>query len=105
MGFVNIWGAILGVAAVGLPLLVHWLTRPRPRRWPISTIKFLQEVIHQRRAIHRLRNIIILALRCLAVLLIGWAFARPSIGERPLIADDDSGAAIRVLVLDVSQSM
>ncbi|MGQ9651242.1 MAG: vWA domain-containing protein [Phycisphaerae bacterium] len=105
MRFLHAWMFFFGALAVGLPILIHYLTRPRPVRLPLSTIRFVQEVIHQRRTFHRLRNFLILALRTLAVGLLAWAFTRPLIGEKPLIGKDDSASAVRVVILDVSQSM
>src|SRR5262245_6964670 len=105
MGFLHPWAILLGVAAVGLPVFIHWLTRPRPIRLPLSTIRFVQEIVHQRRARSRLRDFLVLALRTLAVLLIAFAFARPLIGQRPLVSSGESGDAVRVVLLDVSQSM
>ena len=34
------WAIAIGVLAAGLPVLIHWLTRPRPVRFPLSTIRF-----------------------------------------------------------------
>jgi len=105
MAFLHPWALAIGVAAVGLPLFVHWLTRPRPYRLPLSTLRFVREAIHQRRAIHRLRDWLILSLRMLAVLLLAWAFSRPLMGGRELAGGDPAGQASRVVILDVSQSM
>lgn len=105
MSFLHPWMVAIGAAAVALPILVHWLTRPRPVRLPLSTIRFVQEAVRQRRARHVLRDILVLALRALAVLLLGWAFARPLIGQQPLVSPQDDVKAARVIVLDVSQSM
>jgi len=50
--------------------------------------------VRQKRARHRLRDWIILLLRAGAVALLAWAFARPLIGAKPLIANSTSiGAA------------
>lgn len=105
MTFLHPWLLGFGTAAIALPVVVHWLTRPRPVRLPISTLRFIQEAVRQRRAAHRLRDAIILILRTLAVLLLAWAFARPLIGERPLVAPGESGDATRVVILDTSQSL
>ena len=86
-------------------MVVHWLTRPRPVRLPLSTLRFVREAIQQRRARHRLRDLIVLALRTMAVLLLAAAMARPQIGPRPLVSDRETGDTVRVVVLDVSQSM
>lgn len=105
MAFLHGWAILAGVLGIGLPVFIHWLTRPRPIRMPLSTIRFVQEIIHQRRARNRLRDLLILALRTLAVALIALAFARPLIGRRPLVSDHNTGEAVRVVVLDVSASM
>src|SRR5437899_12775593 len=105
MNFLHPWAIALGLAAAGLPVLVHWLTRPRPVRLPLSTIRFVREALKQKRARHRLRDILILLLRGLAVLLLAWAVARPLLGTRPLIGAEEGGSAVRVVILDVSQSM
>ncbi|MEO6437026.1 MAG: BatA and WFA domain-containing protein [Tepidisphaeraceae bacterium] len=105
MNFLNPWAIGLGAAAIGLPIVVHLLTRPRPVRLPLSTLRFVLEAVHQRKARYRLRDILILAMRTLAVALLAWAFARPLMGVKPLIAAGAQGASMRVIVLDQSQSM
>jgi Aerotolerance regulator N-terminal/von Willebrand factor type A domain len=99
------WAIALGVAAAMLPVLIHWLTRPRPVRLPLSTIRFVQEAIRQRRARRRLRDWLVLALRTLAVLLLAWAVARPLVVGQPLMSAGDSEQIVRVVILDVSHSM
>lgn len=103
--FVHAWAIALGVAAASLPFLVHWLTKPRPVRLPISTLRFVREAVQQRRARHRLRDFIVLALRTAAILLLAAAIARPLIGQARSALDDPDADRIRVVILDVSQSM
>jgi len=103
MNFLQPW-YLLGLAAVVLPVAVHYLTRPRPRRLPLSTIRFVREAVQQKRARHRLRDLIILTLRTAAICLIVWAFARPLIGARPP-EPQENGNRVRIVVLDQSQSM
>lgn len=105
MTFLHPWAVWLGVAAVALPIAVHLLTRPRPRRFPLSTIRFVRAALRDQRARHRLRNFVILSLRALAILLLALAVARPLTATRPLVSPDEPGAAARVVVVDVSQSM
>jgi hypothetical protein len=105
MTFLNPWAIGVGMAAVALPLVIHWLTRPRPVRLPLSTVRFVLEAVRQRRARKRLRDWIILAFRMLAVALLGWAVARPFVGQPPLISTEEASDASRVVLLDVSQSM
>jgi len=105
MAFLNSWALAIGAVALGVPVLVHWLTRPRPRRLPLSTLRFVREAVRQRRAVHRLRDIVILSLRVLAVAMLAAAFSRPLIGGRQGADAEEPGQAARVVILDVSQSM
>ncbi len=104
MALVHPWALLAGLA-VGLPLLIHWLTRPRPVRLPLSTIRFVREALQQRRAKHRLRDLLLLLLRAAAVVLLAIAFARPLTGARPLVTADSAGGAARVVLLDQSLGM
>lgn len=104
MNLLHPWALALGGVAIALPVVIHWLTRPRPVSLPLSTIRFVREAVQQRRARYRLRDLIILLLRIAAVVLLAWAFARPLAGSKPLVADAP-GEAVRVVILDRSQSM
>jgi len=105
MSFLHAWALIIGGTALAGPVVVHLLTRPRPMTMPLSTLRFVRDAIRQRRARHRLRDFLILALRTAAVLLLALALARPEWGKRPLVSGGQDGNAVRVVVLDVSQSM
>jgi Mg-chelatase subunit ChlD len=95
----------MGAAAAAIPLAVHWLTRPRPRKMPLSTLRFVREMAEQRRARNRLRDFLILALRVAAVLLLAWALARPLWSTRAAVVPDEESSIARVVLLDASQSM
>lgn len=105
MQVVNSWAIFAGIAALGLPLIVHWLTRPRPQRMNLSTIRFVAELIHQRRAAHRLRDLLVLLARVLAVVCLALAFARPKGEPESLISPEATGNTVRIVILDESQSM
>lgn len=105
MPVMHSWALLIGAVAIGLPILVHWLTRPRPRRLALSTVRFVREAVHQRRAIHRLCDYLILALRAGAVALLAYAFSRPLIGGGALTTSAQASDVGRVVVLDVSHSM
>ena len=103
--FLNPWAIVVGVAAAGLPVAVHFLTRPRPVRMPLSTLRFVHEAVLHRRTRHRLRDALVLTLRTLAVLLVAFALARPFLGQAGLSAVEEQADTVRIVVLDVSQSM
>ncbi len=105
MSFLHLWAIGIGAAAVAAPVVIHWLTKPRPVRMPLSTLRFVREAIHQRRARHLLRDLLILGLRTLAVVMLALAVARPLFGPQPLAADRQSGDTVRIVLVDVSQSM
>jgi hypothetical protein len=93
-----------GAAVVGLPLYLH-LARRRPRREvPFSTLMFLRpgEPRFDRR--RKLEQKLLLALRCLAVLMIAGAFARPYLARPRPPSAAEPGRRIVVLV-DTSASM
>lgn len=105
MNFVHLWAIGIGSFALVAPLAVHWLTRPKPTSFPLSTVRFLQEVIQQRRARSRLRDWIVLALRMLCIALLAATIARPLWQRPPVVTPDATSETQRVLVIDSSLSM
>lgn len=103
MAFFHPW-LLFGLAAVGLPVLIHYLTRARPRRVVFPPFKFLLEACAGQQAVHRLRTIVLLTVRSLAVLALVLLFARPFL--KPAGAAANTKARQRVvLILDASLSM
>ena len=105
MNFVHLWAIGIGGFALVAPLAVHWLTRPRPTSYPLSTVRFLQEVIQQRRARSRLRDWIVLALRMFCIALLAATIARPLWQKPPVVTTDATSDAQRVIIIDSSLSM
>ena len=89
---------LIAGAAVALPVLLHLLRRnPRePRGFP--TLRFLKSVSVRETKRHRLRRWLVMALRCLVLLLLALAFARPFI---PRFSTDKG----RVVVIAIDNSM
>jgi len=65
-----------GAAAMGVPILIHLLNRRRFRMLDWAAMQFLLESIRQNRRRLRIEELILLAMRCLAVLLLGAALGR-----------------------------
>ncbi len=103
--FTNIWAIAIGCAAIALPVMIHWLTRPRPTRLPVSTLRFIRGAVEQRRSRYRLRNFLILLLRTVAVILIAAAIARPLLHHQARASSSAAAAVTRIVLLDSSQSM
>jgi len=95
----------LPALAIGAaPLLIHLLNRRRYRTLEWAAMDFLREAIHRNRRFLVLRDLLLLALRTLAVLLFVLAMARPY-----RVAQQAAGYAGEpvhaVVVIDNSQSM
>ncbi|HUR59066.1 MAG TPA: BatA and WFA domain-containing protein [Opitutaceae bacterium] len=100
--FANPW-MLLGLAAVGLPVLIHYLTRARPRLVVFPPFKFLVEACAGQQSLHRLRALLLLTLRCLALLALVLLFARPALRSRPAVsAPSQTRVAV---IIDSSLSM
>ncbi len=68
---------LLGALGVAGPIVVHLLARPRYKRLPFTMLQFLREGQSESQARRRLRDWIVLLLRCLIIALIALLFARP----------------------------
>lgn len=96
----------LGTLAVASPILIHILSRRRFRKVPWAAMEFLLVAQKRNRRRVRLEQLILLALRCLAVFLIAMMIARPFVRPNTALALLGSGARTeRLIVLDDSFSM
>src|SRR5216684_184713 len=94
-----------GLLAVALPILVHLFNQRRPRPLSFGAIEFVLRSQRQRARRLRLRQIILLALRCLLIAAVALALARPSLKPRGAQAAHTTGPQATALVLDASLSM
>jgi hypothetical protein len=94
----------LGVAALAAPILVHLVRRTRARRVQFPALVFVRQVPQRTIRRRTLHNLLLLALRCLAILLIVIAFTRPFFSGGSA-ARDNSAAGATVILLDDSLSM
>ncbi len=93
---------LAGAAAVTVPVALHFFYRARYRPLPWAPMKFLKEAVEQTSRRLKFQEWVLLALRCLALVLLALALARPGResaltgGDRPIDA---------VFVFDTSYSM
>ncbi len=94
-----------GLGAIALPILVHLFNQRRPRPLSFGAIEFVLRSQRQKARRLRLRQILLLALRCLLIAAIAVALARPSLRPRGVQAALATGPQATALVLDASLSM
>jgi len=95
-----------GAGAVAAPILIHLLARRRFKRIRWAAMDFLIDAERRNRRRIRMEEWILLALRCLAVFLLGLLVARPFITPSGFASAWGGSRRIeRVFVLDDSFSM
>ncbi len=94
---------LLGLAAVTLPILIHRIAKKKPVVQKFSAVRLLLESQQIMAKPRRLRHLLLLALRILAVAAIAFMMARPVL-VRPGVATFHREGA-RVLIFDNSLSM
>lgn len=97
---------LLAGLGVALPILAHLLNRHRVQHTPWAAMQFLNRNVRIRSRQMRLKDILLLLLRCLAVLLLGLALAKPVIKEAEGVAESLGERRAGVIIaLDTSYSM
>src|SRR5918997_6129893 len=95
---------LLGLAAVAAPILVHLVRRARARRVEFPALFFVRQVPQRTIRRRTLHNLLLLLLRCLAVLLLVFAFTRPFFSGAGAAKEADATRA-SVILVDSSLSM
>src|ERR1043165_7375045 len=88
---------LLGAAAIALPVIFHLIRRTTKDRKIFSSLMFLRATPPRLTRRSRLEHLLLLALRCLALLLLAAGFARPFI--KKAVSDDRPAGTQRVVVL------
>ena len=74
-----------GLLAAAVPVIIHLISKRQTQRVDFSTVRFIKELEHDTIRKLKLRQIILLILRTMAVILLVLSFARPvKIGYFPL---------------------
>lgn len=102
-GFASPW-LLLGLGLAAIPVIIHLLFRRPYREVPWAATRFLLSATKKHAKRLRLEQLLLLAVRIAALLLIATALARPYWGTRQAAAGADPPRH-RVIVLDSSYSM
>jgi hypothetical protein len=95
---------LAGIAAVGLPILLHMIRRHTRKRVTFSSLMFLRPTLPRFRSRSRLEHVPLLILRCLVLCLLAFAFARPFLARPAATSSAVPGKRV-VLLIDTSASM
>ncbi len=95
---------LAGIAAIGIPIILHLIRRQTRKRIAFSSLMFLRTTLPRFKSRSRLENVLLLALRCIIVCLLAFAFARPFL-PKPMEQDQTARARRIALLVDTSASM
>lgn len=102
MSFFNPWMLLAGLG-IALPILAHLLNRQKVRTTDWAAMQFLNKNIQVRSRQLRIRDILLLLLRCLALLLLVFALARPVWKSSGFFPGEPRAGV--VIAIDASYSM
>jgi hypothetical protein len=100
LGFLSPW-FLLGGLAVAIPVVLHLFRRRNDPVVPFSAMRFLRNVPIEQARKRRLQDLLLLALRVTALLLLAIGFARPYL-QTPTSAAENG---VTVIAVDVSASL
>lgn len=96
---------LLGGLAIALPVVFHLVRRSSREKQIFSSLMFLKPTPPRMTRRNRLEHIFLLMLRCLAICILAFAFARPFL-QKPMAATPTATAAAQIVILvDTSASM
>jgi hypothetical protein len=104
MNFLSPW-FLLGALAVTGPILFHLIRRAARERVPFSSLMFLRPTLPRITRRRKLEHFWLLLLRCLALILLATAFARPFFSKDISLPSSPAEARQIVLLVDTSASM
>lgn len=94
-----------GAAAISIPIIIHLLNKRKFKIVDWAAMEFLLDADKKNRRRVRLENLLLLLLRCLAVLLIGLLLARPFIPTSMTAGILNATQYERIVIVDDSLSM
>lgn len=90
------------LGALAIPILIHLFYFRRFKRVYFTHVRFLKEVKEETSNRRRLRNLVVLAMRCLAILLLVLAFAQPFLPRSGAVKRGEKAVSVYI---DNSYSM
>src|SRR5580658_689715 len=100
--FLNMW-FLPWLLALGIPIVIHLLTRRTRRNYVLPTYRFVQKSMARQSQVYRVRRHLLLAARLLLLLFLVLTFLKPVL-PAPLASSAENKQVI-IVVLDTSLSM
>ena len=98
--------ALAGLAAIAIPIIIHFLNRRRFRTVTWAAMEYLLQALRRNRRRMRFESLLLLLTRCLVVGLLGVALARPfGCADTALARAAGREAGLHVFIIDNSASM
>ena len=96
---------LLGLAAAAIPLIIHLFNFRRPRKVDFSSLAFLKELQKSTMQRVRIKQILLLILRTLAIACLVLAFARPTLTGNMAGSLGGRASSSIAIIIDNSRSM
>jgi Mg-chelatase subunit ChlD len=96
---------LAGLAALAVPVVIHLINRERREVVEFPSLMFLQRIPYRSVRRQKLRHVLLLVMRCLALAILVTAFARPFMRRPAAPRAASSGAREVVVLVDRSYSM
>jgi hypothetical protein len=96
---------LAGLGALSIPILIHLINREKRVVVQFPSLMFLHKIPYRSIRRQKIRHLLLLLLRCLALILFVAAFARPWFQRSKLAGAASSGAREVVILIDRSYSM
>ena len=82
--------------AIAIPIIIHLFSFRRYRKVLFTNVRFLKEVKEETSSRRKLKNLLVLLARCLAVIAMVLAFAQPFIPQQDKVVQGDRAVSIFV---------
>ena len=96
---------LLGLGTLVVPVIVHLIHRHKRESIPFPSLMFIQRIPYKDVRRQQLRHKLLFAIRCLALILLALAFARPFLENATEATAADIAGREVVILLDRSHSM
>ena len=94
---------LFGALAIAIPILIHLISRRRAIRWPFAAMEFLLRSHRKVARRLKIKQFLLLLLRCLLIAGLAFAFAKPFLQRAQ--GSTPAQPAAYVIILDDSMSM